>query len=89
VSTPAKDPITAVVTIVEWGRAEVAFPAKGLSGEIRRQGIQSYIAFADGGEVAGYGARYESAARQLAAFLGLRRKHVVQVQIENVVKDPA
>ena len=85
-TTLAKHPIVAVVKIVERGRAEVTFPSKGLSGEIRRQGVQSYIAFS-GDEIAGHGARYESAARQLANFLGLLRQHIVQVKIENTLKD--
>ena len=78
-TTPAKEPITAVVTITNWGRAEVLFREPGISGEVRRQGVQSYIAFAD--ERVGQGARYESAVRQLAAHLGLRRHHVVRVEI--------
>jgi hypothetical protein len=79
VTTPAKEPITAVVTITNWGRAEVLFREPGISGEVRRQGVQSYIAFAD--ERMGQGARYESAVRRLAVHLGLRRHHVVRVEI--------
>jgi hypothetical protein len=79
VTTPAKEPITAEVTITEWGRAEVLFREPGITGEILRRGVQSYIAFAD--ERVGTGARYESAVRSLAAHLGLRRRHVVHVEI--------
>jgi hypothetical protein len=79
VTTPAKEPITAEVRITEWGRAEVLFREPGISGEILRRGRQSYIAFAD--QRVGQGARYESAARSLAAHLGLRRHHVVHVEI--------
>jgi hypothetical protein len=79
VTTPAKEPITAEVTITEWGRAEVLFREPGISGEILRQGRHSYIAFAD--ERMGQGARYESAVRSLATHLGLRRRHVVRVEI--------
>lgn len=82
-TTPAKEPITAQVTIIRRGRAEVLFREPGISGEIIRQGVQSYIAFAEG--QAGRGARYESAARQLAAQLGLRQRHVVHVEIINHV----
>lgn len=78
-TTPAKEPITAEVTITAWGRAEVLFREPGISGEILRQGVQSYIAFAD--ERMGTGARYESAVRNLAHHLGLRRHHVVRVEI--------
>lgn len=78
-TTPAKERITAVVTITDWGRAEVLFREPGIAGEIRRQGVQSYLAFADGR--VGQGARYESAVRQLAAHLGLRRRNVVRVEI--------
>jgi hypothetical protein len=79
VTTPPKEPITAEVTITEWGRAQVLFREPGISGEIIRQGRQNYIAFAD--QRVGQGARYESAARSLAAQLGLRRRHVVHVEI--------
>lgn len=84
-TTPAKEPITAEVTITEWGRAEVLFREPGISGEIVRQGRQSYIAFA--GRRVGTGARYESAVRSLATHLGLRRHHVVRVEIiDNVTR---
>lgn len=78
-TTPAKEPITAEVTITAWGRAEVLFREPGISGEILRRGRHSYIAFAD--QQVGQGARYESAARSLATQLGLRRNHVVHVEI--------
>lgn len=84
-TTPPKEPITAEVRITEWGRAEVLFREPGISGEILRQGRRSYIAFAD--RRVGLGARYESAARDLAAHLGLRRHHVVRVEIiDNVMR---
>lgn len=86
-TTPAKEPITAVVTITDWGRAEVLFREPGIAGEIQRQGVQSYIAFAD--ERVGRGARYESAVRDLAHQLGLRRRHVVHVEIiDEVTRSP-
>lgn len=78
-TTPAKELITAQVTIIEWGRAQVLFREPGISGEILRQGRQNYIAFAQ--QRVGRGARYESAVRNLATHLGLRRRHVVHVEI--------
>lgn len=80
-TTPAKEPITAEVTITKRGRAQVLFREPGISGEILRRGVQNYIAFAD--RRVGTGARYESAVRSLAAELGLRHRHVVHVEIIN------
>lgn len=81
--TSAKEPITAKVTITRRGRAEVLFQEPGISGEIVRQGVQHYLAFTDGHTATG--ARYESAARRLAASLGLLKRHVVYVEITDGV----
>lgn len=80
-ATPVKPPTLAVVQLTDWGHAEVEFPEKDLRGRIERQGVQSYIAFAEDGSRAGQASRYESAARVLAAHLGIRRKHMITVKI--------
>jgi hypothetical protein len=79
--TPLKPAILALVELTDWGEANVVFPDVDLSGSIRRTGRQSYIAFAENGIEAGRAARYESAARALARHLGLRNKHMINVEI--------
>lgn len=79
--TPIKPPILALVELTDWGEASVVFPAVDLCGSIRRTGRYSYIAFAENGAEAGRAARYESAARALASHLGLRTKHMINVEI--------
>lgn len=79
--TPILPPILALVELTDWGEANVVFPDVDLSGSIRRTGRYSYIAFAEDGIEAGRAARYESAARVLARHLGLRDKHMINVEI--------
>jgi hypothetical protein len=79
--TPFLPPILALVELIDWGEAHVVFPDVDLIGSIRRTGRHSYIAFAENGIEAGRAARYESAARALARHLGLRDKHMINVEI--------
>jgi hypothetical protein len=79
--TPILPPILALVELTDWGAANVVFPDVDLIGSIRRIGRYSYIAFAENGIEAGRAARYESAARALARHLGLRDKHMINVEI--------